>query len=245
MEMNKFSDFLIENLDIVNGRLVFDTVAGSGIQTSFGKGKRLDPFKKKVPGTDMTSLSLYQAKGGTDILKALKSANYKSDPDVIQFINRSAVYATRILNSLDTDVIVSPISSSDLVKEFAKQIQRRTYDEFYIDSFRKTPDISKVSVDRDDPRITDEIATSMEKTLARAKRKGYLSVKQFAPSHRKFLKNLFEIIDESLYKKVVDKNVVIIDDVMTTGTTAKQIHDILKAHGANTVVTLTMFKATS
>lgn len=245
METIQFSDFLIENLDIINGRLVFNVVGGSGIQTSFGKGKNLQPFKKKVPGTDMISLSLYQAKGATDVLKALKSANYKSDPEVIQFINRSAVYATRILNRIDTDVIVSPVSSSDLVKEFAKQIQRRTYDEFYIDSFRKSPDISRISVNKDDPRITDEIIASMEKTLARAKKKGFVSVKQFAPSHRKFLKNLFEVIDESLYNKVADKNVVIIDDVMTTGTTAKQIHDILKTHGANSVVTLTMFKATS
>jgi len=240
-----FEDYIAENIDIVNGRLVFDADSDSGIETSFGKGKKLQPFKKKVPGTDMTSLSLYQAKGSAQILKALKNANFKTDQDVKQFLNRSAVYGSRILRAKDVDIIVSPKSSSDLVKEFAKEIERRTYYDFYIDAFQKTVDISKVEIDREDPRITDDIIASMEKILTRSKGKGFLSVKQFAPSHRKFIKNLFEIIDETLYRKVADKNVAIIDDVMTTGTTAKQIHDILKAHGANEVTTLTMFKATS
>lgn len=244
METIRFLDFIIENLDIVDGKLVFDADTDTSIQTAFGKGKKLQPFKKKVPGTEMTSLSLYQSKQATNVLKALKSADYR-DPEVKQFINRSAVYATRILRQMNIDIIVTPVSSSDLVKIFSKEIQKRTYYDFYIDSFGKAPDISKITVDKDDPRITDDIIASMEKTLARAKKKGFISVKQFAPPHRKFLKNLFEIIDESLYNKIADKNVVIIDDVMTSGTTAKQIHDVLKSHGANEITTLTMFKATS
>lgn len=243
--MIPFSRFIAENIDIVNGELVFPSDKGSGIDTRFGKSKDLKPFRKKVPGTDMESISLYQFKSATDILKALKKADFRNDQEVRQFVNRSAVYGARILRSYDIDIIVTPKSSSDLVKEFAQQIQSRTYYDFYIDSFQKTPNLNNVYIDKDDPRISDSIANSMERTLDKAKSKGSLSVKSFAPQHRKFVKGLFEIVDEKLYGKVYDKNVVIIDDVMTSGTTSKQIYDILQLHGANSVTTLTMFKATS
>lgn len=241
--IKSFSSFIAEDINIVNGELIFNGV--DGIKTSFGKGSNLVPFTKKIPGTDMTSYSLYQAKKATPILKAIKSANIGNDPSVDQFINRSAVYATRILRGMGVDIIVSPVSSSSLTKEFAKQIQQRTNYDFYLDSFRKTADMSRISIDRDDPRITDSIINSMEKIIAKAREKGFISVKQFAPQHRKFITNLFEIIDEQLYNKVNEKNVVIIDDIMTSGTTVKQIYDQLKMHGANNIITLTMFKSSS
>ena len=244
MTIKPFKEFISENINVVDDALIFNDV--EGIETAFGKGSKLTPFKKTVPGTDMTSFSLYQAKGANDILKALKSANF-NDPEVRQFINRSGLYGARIIRKFidSPDIIVSPKSSSDLTKELALNIQSRTNYDFFIDSFQKTVDLDKIDIHRDDPRITDDIISSMEKTLKRGRKKGFISVKQFAPQHRKFVKDLFEVLDENLYNKVIDKNVVIIDDVMTTGTTAKQIYDKLIAHGATEVTTLTMFKATS
>lgn len=83
----------------------------------------------------------------------------------------------------------------------------------------------------------------MEKTIERATRRGNLSVKMFAPHHRKFITNLFEVVDKKLFDKIVDKHVVIIDDIMTSGTTAKNIYDILHANGAEKVSALTIFKS--
>ena len=241
--IRNFNSFIQEDINIVDGELVFNDI--QGIKTAFGKGSNLSPFTKKVPDTDMISYSLYQAKKATPILKALKDANFKSDESVRQFVNRSAVYGFRILRKMDIDIIVAPLSSSLLTREFAQQIQKRSNYDFYLDSFRKTADISRVGINRNDPRITDQIIKSMEKTIARAQKNGFISVKQFAPQHRKFITNLFEIIDDKLYQKVNDRNVVIIDDIMTSGTTSKQIYDELKTHGANQITTLTLFKASS
>lgn len=239
---------LIESIDIVNNRLDFKSEDNKdrGISTSFGKGKKLKPYTKTIEGVDgLVSYSLYQAKttNATEIMKALKSSDF-SDPEVQQFLNRSAVYAARILRGLNVDVIVTPQSSSPLTKEFVAQISRRTNYDVVIDAFRKRPDLTKVEIDRDHPKITPDIIASMERILSRAIKNGFLSVKQFAVQHRKFIKNLFEVTDDRLYKKIENKNVVIIDDIMTSGTTTKNIYDILKTNQAENISALTIFKST-
>lgn len=227
-----FKDFLLNDKNLAD------------FITSFGKGKDFKPFKKEViPG--LISYSLYNAKGqeANKIMVAAKTADFKSG-EIDEFLNRSAIYATRILRSLDVDIIVTPISSSDLTKEFVKRIKERSNYDVFIDSFRKQPDISKVEIDYDNPKITPLIIKSMEDTLDRAKRRNNLSVKMFSPMHRKFIKNMFEITDPKLLAKFEDKNVIIIDDIMTSGTSAKNIYDVLITNNAKTVNILTIFKST-
>jgi len=43
--------------------------------------------------------------------------------------------------------------------------------------------------------------------------------------------------------KFENKNIVIIDDIMTSGTTAESIYKLLISHGANSVSVLTLFKS--
>lgn len=234
-----------EAFDIIDGELVLDAPKSTttGIPSSFGKGRFLKPYTKKL-SDDLMTYSLYQAKNAnsSEILKALKSADY-SDEKVRHFLNRSAVYAVRILRDLDIDVIVTPRSSSDLTKEFVGEIQRRTNYDVIVDAFAKKIDLTKVEIDRNHPKITPQIIRSMESTLRLAIRRGHLYIKMFAPPHRKFVKNLFDIIDEQIYTRVKDKNVLIIDDIMTTGTSVSNIYDILKTNNAAEISALTLFKS--
>lgn len=212
--------------------------------TTFGKGKNLQPFKKEIE-EGLMSYSLYNAKGkeANDVMVQLKSADFTTS-EINDFLNRSAIYAARILRDLNVDIIVSPVSSSDLTKEFVKRIKDRTHVDVYVDSFKKQPDIAKVQIDRNHPKITDVIIKSMESTIERAIRRNHLSVKMFSPMHRKFIKNMFEITDQKLLSKFEDKTVVIIDDIMTTGTSAKNIYDVLITNNATSVSVLTIFKST-
>jgi pyrimidine operon attenuation protein/uracil phosphoribosyltransferase len=223
---------------------IHDQNIASDFLTTFGKGKNLKPFKKEIE-EDLISYSLYSAKGNeaNQVMVALKTANFKTG-EGDAFLTRSAIYAARILRDLSVDIIVSPMSSSDLTKEFVKRIKDRTHLDVYVDSFKKQPDISKVEIDRNHPKITDAIIKSMETTIERAIRRNHLSVKMFSPMHRKFIKNMFEITDAALLAKFEDKKVVVIDDIMTTGTSAKNIADVLLTNGAAEVSVLTIFKST-
>lgn len=187
---------------------------------------------------------MYQANttNSTDILKAVKGADLNTS-EMNAFLIRSAIYAVRVLRNFKVDVIVTPASSSNLTKEFVNRIAERANYDVYTDSFRKSPDISKVKIDINHPAITKDIIKSMQSILDRAIRKGNLSVKMFAVHHRKFLTNMFEVTDERVLQKINGKNVVIIDDIMTSGTTTKNIYDILITNGAESVSALTIFKS--
>lgn len=236
-----------ESIDIINGKLVFGSTPNkeTGISTSFGKTKNLTPFTKTIKGTDgVVSYSLYQAKNknSSDIMKAVKSTDFSND-DIHKFLKRSSIYAARVLRPLDIDLIVTPVSSSPLTKEFAKYIQKRTNYDVLVDSFKKRPDLSRVEIDVDHPKITPKIIKSMQSILKRAIKQGNLTIKMFAPMHRMFVKNLFEVTEQKILTKTEGQNIIIIDDVTTSGTTIKNINDILVTNKAKSVNALTIFKS--
>lgn len=232
---------LNEAFNVKDGKVDFK--AGDGILSKFGKDKSLKPFKKKITDS-IIGYSLYNASvdGKMDILTAIKSLDF-NQPAAAQFINRSAVYAAKIIREHDIDVIVNPISSSQLVSVLSKNIKERTHLDVFVDSFKKNPNVADIEIDRNHPKITEAIIKSMEATIARRAKAGTLSVKAFHPQHRLFVKNLFSIVDEKTFKKVNGKRVVILDDILTSGTTIKNIADLLYEHGAAEVIALTIFKS--
>lgn len=89
MKVLSFKDFveitnlseLNENVDIVDNKLVISDELDSGIKLSFGKNKKLDPYKKTIEGVSgLVSYSLYQAKtqNSTAILNALKTSDLQT-----------------------------------------------------------------------------------------------------------------------------------------------------------------------
>lgn len=226
-----------EAINVSSNQLILN--ADDGISSAFGQGK-YKPYRKKIEA-DFYSYSLYSANHKSDISKAIKTA--KIDDEMDKFLTRSAIYAVKLLRDIKADVIVSPQSSSPLARLFTKKIKERTNHEFFIDSFSKTVDLNKVTIDHNHPLITDGLIKSLEKTLARGRKKGFIKIKDFQVRDRKFIRNLFEIVDSKIETKVQGKNVVIIDDVTTSGSTGQQIYNILKTHGAENITVLTLFKS--
>lgn len=245
MNIVRFGDFIKEDIHVQDGELVFDyRKSGEGIGTKFGKDKNFAPYTKTIPGTDMKCYSLYvsnKAKS-SEVLKAMKNVDY-SNSDVSQFLNRSAVYATRVLRGTPIDIIVTPKSSSNLTKEFVKDLAARNNVSVMVDSFVKQPDISKIEIDRESPKISENIIKKLETILRKAKENNQFKLSKILPQHRKFIKNIFVVADESIIKKINDKNVLIVDDIITEGTTSESIYNILVANGAKFVTTLTVFKS--
>ena len=57
------------------------------------------------------------------------------------------------------------------------------------------------------------------------------------------IKNLRGVFKVSRIKDIKDKNVILIDDVMTTGATINECKDVLKKSGANKIIVLTIAKS--
>lgn len=57
-------------------------------------------------------------------------------------------------------------------------------------------------------------------------------------NRKKELRNVFSV-DENFVNKIEGKNIILIDDIFTTGSTVDEISKLLKLNGANSVISLT------
>lgn len=209
------------------------------LNLNFGKYKAKTPFK--TTKNEIVTYSLYDAKGNTKFLKDLKNADFNSE-EIKNFLNRSAIYAARIIKNMDFDLIVMPKSSSALIKNLIKELQKRIYIPIYYDSFKKTADISKIKIDYKNPKITDKITKKLEPILRKAIKIDKLSLTKILPQNRKFLLNLFDVVDKKVLNKVEGKNILIVDDIITSGSTIKSISNILTNNGSKKIIGMTLFK---
>ena len=73
-------------------------------------------------------------------------------------------------------------------------------------------------------------------------KKSNLELKSIEPEKRKEIGNIFNASSNDVYNKLKNKNVLLLDDIMTTGTTLEMLNDLLKNHDVNNVVGLTLYK---
>jgi len=220
----------------------YESKAGDLINLRFGKSE-LKPHTKNIEGITLDVFNLYTSKGAdaTIILKRLKAMHIDVSA-YNQFLNRSAVYATKIIRDLNVDIIVTPKSSSSLTKDFAQKIKERNPGiEFLLDSFVKAEDPSKITLDLESKKLSDSTIKKLESSIRRGVKLGYFQMKWVLPPYRKFLKNVFSYTGNA--KKFEGKKVLIIDDVIASGSSLVSIFQTLQEAGAESVKCLTIFKA--
>lgn len=242
--MKSFITFVDESMELDSNNDViidYESKPGDNINLRFGKSS-FKPYVKRVTGVELDALSLYTSKGpdATVILKQLKAM--KIDKAVYsQFLNRSAVYASKLIRDLKIDIIVTPKSSSSLTHDFASKLEQRNPGiEFLLDSFAKSDDPSKITIDVDNDKLSDKVKDTLESSIRRGVKLGYFQMKWILPQNRKFLKNLFSYAGNA--KKFEGKNVLIIDDVVSSGSSLAAIFQTLQEAGASSVICLTLFK---
>ena len=219
----------------------YESKPGDLINLRFGKSE-FKPYTKRVEGMPLTALSLYTSKGAdaTNILKKLKAM--KVDKNAYsQFLTRSAVYATRVIRDLKIDVIVTPRSSSSLTHDFAEKLSERNPGiTFMLDSFVKADDPSKITISDEFKKLSDSTFKKLEGSIRRGVKLGYFQMKWILPPYRKFLRNVFSYVGNA--KKFEGKNVLIVDDVISSGSSVGAIFQTLQEAGADSVICLTLFK---
>ena len=223
----------------MNFKYFFNLTEEEKLEFVFGKFKSKNPYKTSKKGID--TFSLYMAKS-TRFLKDIKTADFNSKR-IEKFITRSAIYAARVISNFEIDIIVMPKSSSLLVKKFVEELKKRIFIPVYYDSFAKITDIKKIKIDRDNPKITEKIIKKLETILRKGVKDNKLSLTKILPQNRKFLLNLFRVVDKKMLKKVEGKVILIADDIVTSGSTINNISDILLTHGAKKTIGLTIFKS--
>lgn len=171
------------------------------------------------------------------VKKMEKTDGYK------KFINRTAVFiAGQIVKKNKIDFIIAPKSSSSLVDDVLKSVQSKTGVKVLSHGFEKA-DISKITIDYKHPKITDKISKRLESNIRKAKKDGLFEMKTILPNFRKFIKNYLKLVpNDSLRKNIEGKNVMIFDDIVTSGTTIEEMIRSVELYAPNKIIAGTILK---
>lgn len=262
-----FIEKLTESFQKLNEHITLDTKQKtatidytkniSGISTKMGKDKYFTPFQTsgKMFGKDVI-ISGYSSKllNGEQIqpkeLRVIiynlikgKAGEYTlSNEEIDYFVKRTIIYLNRYFNknNLSFDIILLPKSSSNLNRKMAEEFRKRfPYEvQLYSDEITKSSpkDLQIVG------NPPEEIEKALQKIINKWNIDGKFEIKKLPPSWRQFISNLSKI-DDKVFKKVDEKNVLIIDDVLTSGTTiADIIKQLRNKSNPNIIYGVTLFK---
>jgi hypothetical protein len=253
LNFTSFSETLNEGFTVKNNVVYFDPTSPDFIKTQFGKGKPKNPYQTKIENG--VAYSVYnkikseKERGEyTEILKALKGQSqvYKMDYDSYRkFISRTAIYMANIITKEKIDVIFVMDSSSPLVSDLTFEIGRRLpkyYETFTFNKqIFKTPDLDSITIETGDVELSPQSLRDLKYSLDKMRREGNFKITNIFSVNRKFVKNWLKI-NGSVLSKIIDKNVAIIDDFLTSGSTLSEASNLLHDAGAKKIIGLTIIK---
>jgi hypothetical protein len=211
--------------------------------------------------------------GSTELLKSFKGKGPFKFPEARRekFIADTTTHMAAELKKMKRvpDVIATPQSTSTAAAEFAEALASKLGVEAKkIGAFKKTPGMD-VTGDKDatraeimkhhiDMEYFDEKFTGDEESrrttlrdltsaiIRSIKRHGYIVAKEINKPHLKFVKNIMQpdLHGDDEYS-LMDKDVMIVDDVLSSGGTMSDLFRAAKELGAASVFGCTLFARTS
>ena len=236
-----FKSFL-ESINIKDDSVEIDYSSPDGLlKTTMGKNKSKEPYVMTYKGYQIFSSYIKDSSAlNTDIMNALKgkSTDLNIDPQVLsQFIKRTAIHLwlTSIKNK-SIDMIVSIKSSSSLANDFASEFFSRIPNVYFL------PD-SAFKGGKENIKIDDKASEGQKKSITRAiNKEGEFQIKKIDAKMRNLVHGYMSISDE-LQSKIEGKNILIVDDFLTSGATLKDIFDTVSKYNPKSIYGVTIFKA--
>jgi predicted amidophosphoribosyltransferase len=137
------------------------------------------------------------------------------------------------------DVIVYPYSSSKLLKFFSEELAKQTNCKTIPDAFIKSLP-SEISIDTNGVVLELKTLKSLYKIIETAETNGYFELKKVPLQFRNFFTGYIKLSKDS--NSFIDKNVLVVDDVLSSGSTISEIYKILYANGAKSITGVTLLK---
>ena len=250
---------LMESVGIVDGKLVFDynklVASSTEISTKFGKttGGKKNQIKFVPFQTTTDTLikhkvySVYSTKGvnKSTLLKTIKKQSNLAiaNEDYNQFINRTAIFiSAKIIKANKIDTIIISQSSSHILLDLIENIANRNPSITFMTKVFTKAKPDQIIINKTHSKITPEIINSLEKQVTKAKDNGYFQMKRIKVQFRKFIQNFIELTADKSLKKLENQNVLLMDDVISSGITLSAMAQLIELYSPNSVVMATIFK---
>lgn len=250
--MKSLKEIISEGFVIDRNIVYFDPKQPGFINTKFGKFKAMKPYEGKL--SNGRFYAAYTKEKNLDklmydeVLRAIKGSSSKlvlDSKSYKEFLNRTAIYLSRIILKEEVDTIIMMDSKSNLVKDLTTEMNSKLPKYFQIHSFEnviyKNPNIEEIFIDTGDINLGSRMK-GLQKDFDRIKKSGAFNMKEIKqPQTRKFIKDWLKIRD-GFQKHIFDKNVCLVDDYVTSGATMDSASEILSNMGAKKVVGLAILK---
>jgi len=236
--MKKFKEYL-ENIISKDNQVVFDYSTTNGINTAL-RNKPYSSKSSRLFGHTVLSLYLLTA-NETPLLRALKREDNKeiNNEDMEYFIKRSVSYAYRYLPK-DLDYIIYNKNSFPVLDKFIEQLALK----FQSKTLNVSQSIYKTSTNKLylKDNIPKKYKAAAENLLIKLKQKDTIKLRDEIPLRLRMFFGGFISIEDNVLNKLKNKNILIVDDVFTVGTTFSQLFQLIKQYNPNQLMGLTLFK---
>jgi len=238
LEILPYGDHTIEEgISIEDDKIKIDynkNDEDDNINTRLGKSSKNIKFEPRITtlkNSRTPVLSVYNKisnKDTTEIIKDIKSKKSDrkygvTDEDYETFINRTAIFYGKYLKNQDIDTIFVMESKSSLAEDLTMRIKSILPDTT-IKILKKSivKNIENLTLDKEGVKIYDTEFKILTDFYNKVKNTGEFSVKKIHPKHRSLFKNWIKINEDSI-RYITNKNVLIIDDYITSGSTLDEV----------------------
>jgi hypothetical protein len=225
------------------------TKSDDPIQTLMGKNKKGDVYTTK--GKNVRNHEVFSAYRGDfridsvkDIMLAIKGKNPDFDVsnfDYRQFLSRTVQYVySKKLKSLGIDIMITPQSGSPLAQNFAAMVGAKVPNTISLPQSIYKADVSKIKLA---DNVPERYRVSLERVIRNVqtgKTKSF-QLKKIPGPQRKFIYDFLEI-NPNIANKIEGKNILVVDDILTSGATLAETFRILELLDAKNIYGLTLFK---
>lgn len=217
------------------------------------------PYETKLKGVDNSIYSILNYQSSSEMSNILSSLKGKGPYNVVpkqldNLLNDAAKAAKPLLIKLDPDLLIYPKSNSELLKMFISKLKIELSGiDIVDDGFIKNVELDAENIEhllnKDHPdwkKFNEEHPKEVDKfkkELERNVKRGPLELKKIYKPYLKFVKNFIKFRDEGeALDKVIDKNVLVIDDILSSGSTMIEMIRQLKEFEPKSLNGLTLFK---
>jgi hypothetical protein len=261
--MTTFKQYLSEEIAIFNDKIRITTqhdraASMSNSISTYFKKVPLETSIPDCPAVVHSLLNYVSSEDSTNILKSLKGKGpYDVDQKQLASLMANAKTASAgLIKKLKPDVIIYPKSSSPLVKLFVDQLSTlapnaKVLSDAFIKKALDAEDVEPL-INKNHPqwekfaKSSPKAVHELEMSLKRQIKNGELELKKLYKPHLKFIKNFIELKDAyTVLDTVLDKHVLVIDDILSSGSTMNEMVRQLVDLEPSKITGLTLFKVTT
>lgn len=254
---NEFDSYIIEglNIDPISKTVSLTDTHNNGVDFSLVNNPVYSKYKEYDVISIFKRTKLYdidnQQRDGNPFIYALKNKNgWKfniTNEEINKYIRRFLTICKKINLQYDT-IIITP-SSSDLNEKFMKVISNQikskdVLNEFFVKlSIEEIIDddlIDKEQIQHDYPNEFNKVIAEIHRSFRRMKGTSF-EAKMMNKKYLKYIKYISSNNDEDVRSKIDDKDILILDDTISSGETISQcINGVLSNFVPKSITIITL-----